>query len=94
MNICFRIKGGDAAKKAFLEEGVVLGLTRLKGHRDLRGIRVGNYNSVPPEGIEKLAKFVDAFASQWGISIDWRVTILTMNPVRYLLRPVTSYSVT
>ncbi|PNY28474.1 Phosphoserine aminotransferase [Tolypocladium capitatum] len=69
MNICFRIKGGDAAEEAFLEKGAALGLTGLRGHRDLRGIRASNYNSVPLEGAEKLANFIDAFASQWGISI-------------------------
>jgi phosphoserine aminotransferase len=68
MNICFRIEGGDAAEEAFLEEGVALGLTGLRGHRDLRGIRASNYNSVPLEGAEKLANFIGAFASQRGRS--------------------------
>jgi phosphoserine aminotransferase len=68
MNICFRIKGGDATEEAFLEEGAALGLTGLRGHRDLRGIRASNYNSVPLEGAEKLANFIHAFASQRGIS--------------------------
>jgi phosphoserine aminotransferase len=66
MNICFRIDGGDAAEEAFLKQGVVLGLTGLKGHRDLRGIRASNYNSVPLEGAEKLANFINTFASQRG----------------------------
>lgn len=69
MNICFRIKGGEAAEEAFLEEGINLGLTGLRGHRDLRGIRASNYNSVPLEGAEKLANFISAFASQTGRSI-------------------------
>ena len=69
MNICFRIKGGEAAEEAFLEEGINLGLTGLRGHRDLRGIRASNYNSVPLKGAEKLANFIGAFASQTGRSI-------------------------
>ena len=64
MNICFRIEGGDAAEETFLKQGVALGLTGLRGHRDLRGIRASNYNSVPLEGAEKLAKFIGTFASQ------------------------------
>jgi phosphoserine aminotransferase len=64
MNICFRIKGGDAAEEAFLEEGAALGLTGLKGHRSLGGIRASNYNAVPLEGAEKLANFIGAFASR------------------------------
>ncbi|KAI1162812.1 phosphoserine aminotransferase [Nemania serpens] len=66
MNICFRVtKGGDidAAERAFLEEGTALGLTGLKGHRSLGGIRASNYNSVPLEGAEKLARFIRAFAT-------------------------------
>lgn len=65
INICFRVTKGDdmdAAERAFLEEGLAQGLTGLKGHRSLGGIRASNYNSVPLEGAEKLAKFIRAFA--------------------------------
>ncbi len=68
MNICFRIKGGDAAEEAFLKDAAALGLTGLRGHRDQRGIRASNYNSISLEGAEKLANFIGAFASRWGIS--------------------------
>ncbi|KAI1358060.1 phosphoserine aminotransferase [Xylaria arbuscula] len=66
VNICFRVTKGDdidAAEKAFLEEGVAQGLTGLKGHRSVSGIRASNYNSIPLEGAEKLAKFIRAFAT-------------------------------
>ncbi|KAF7545002.1 hypothetical protein G7Z17_g9512 [Cylindrodendrum hubeiense] len=66
MNICFRVaKGGDvdAAEKGFLKEATALGLTGLKGHRSVGGIRASNYNSIPLEGAEKLAKFIQTFAS-------------------------------
>lgn len=65
MNICFRVnKGGDtdAAEKAFLKQGTELGLTGLKGHRSVGGIRASNYNSIPLEGAEKLAKFIESYA--------------------------------
>lgn len=64
MNICFNIKGGDAVEEDFLKKGTARGLTGLKGHRDLRGIRASNYNSVPVEGVEKLASLINDFASQ------------------------------
>lgn len=54
----------DTAEEAFLEQGTALGLTGLRGHRDLRGIRANNYNSVTLEGAAKLAKFTSMFASQ------------------------------
>lgn len=66
INICFRVtKGGDvdAAEKAFLKETAAQGLTGLKGHRSLGGIRASNYNSVSVEGAEKLAKFIRDFAT-------------------------------
>ncbi|KAJ2990168.1 hypothetical protein NUW58_g3091 [Xylaria curta] len=66
VNICFRVTKGDdtdAAEKAFLEEGTAQGLTGLKGHRSLGGIRASNYNSIPLEGAEKFARFIRAFAT-------------------------------
>ncbi|ODA83864.1 hypothetical protein RJ55_02380 [Drechmeria coniospora] len=66
MNICFRIEGGDASEKAFLDEAESLGFMGLKGHRSLGGIRASNYNSISPEEAKKLAKFINTFASQRG----------------------------
>lgn len=66
MNICFRVtRGGgdiDAVEKTFLKESTGLGLTGLKGHRSVGGIRASNYNSISVEGAEKLAKFLGDFA--------------------------------
>jgi len=52
----------DEAEKAFLKEATAIGLTGLKGHRSVGGIRASNYNSIPLEGAEKLAKFINEFA--------------------------------
>lgn len=53
----------DAAEKQFLKETTDAGLTGLKGHRSVGGIRASNYNSIPLEGAEKLAAFINKFAS-------------------------------
>lgn len=66
MNICFRIKGGDAVEEVFLKNAATVGLTGLKGHRELKGIRASNYNAISLEGAEKLASFISDFASQSG----------------------------
>ncbi|PWY61897.1 phosphoserine aminotransferase [Aspergillus eucalypticola CBS 122712] len=61
MNACFRvIKGGnvDDAEKAFLKGAVERGITGLKGHRSVGGIRASNYNAIPESGIEKLAAYL------------------------------------
>lgn len=66
MNICFRVtKNGDTdgTEKAFLKEATAQGLTGLKGHRSVGGIRASSYNSIPLEGAEKLAKFIEKFAT-------------------------------
>jgi len=65
MNICFRVIKNDAideSEKAFLKEATSIGLTGLKGHRSVGGIRASNYNSIPLEGAEKLAKFIESFS--------------------------------
>ncbi|KAH8682968.1 phosphoserine aminotransferase-like protein [Tricladium varicosporioides] len=65
MNICFRVIHGasvDEAEKVFLKGAVEKGLTGLKGHRSVGGIRASNYNSIPLEGAEKLAAYIEEFA--------------------------------
>lgn len=65
MNICFRVIKNDTvdeSEKAFLKEATSIGLTGLKGHRSVGGIRASNYNSIPLEGAEKLAQFINTFA--------------------------------
>jgi phosphoserine aminotransferase len=65
MNICFRVKGGDAeAEKNFNKSAENQGLFGLKGHRSVGGIRISNYNAVPVAAAEKLAAFLENFASQ------------------------------
>ena len=53
----------DAAEKSFLGQANEKGLTGLKGHRSVGGIRASNYNSISLEGAEKLAEFINSFAA-------------------------------
>ncbi|KAK7712171.1 Phosphoserine transaminase [Botryosphaeria dothidea] len=63
MNLCFRVHGGDDAKeKEFLAGAEKRGLTGLKGHRSVGGIRASNYNAVPLEGAQKLAQYLEEYA--------------------------------
>ncbi|TKA79844.1 hypothetical protein B0A55_02775 [Friedmanniomyces simplex] len=65
MNICFRVKGGDAeAEKAFLKGAEGKGLMGLKGHRSVGGIRISNYNAVAVAAAEKLARYMEEFAGE------------------------------
>ena len=55
MNICFRVRDGDAgAEKAFLDGAEKRLLQGLKGHRSVGGIRISNYNvNLPPRSQNK-----------------------------------------
>lgn len=64
MNLCFRVHGGDAEKeKEFLAGAEKRLLQGLKGHRSVGGIRASNYNAVPLENVEKLAKYLEDYAT-------------------------------
>lgn len=55
-------QGTPDAEQKFVSEGSEkYGLTGLKGHRSVGGIRASNYNSITLEGAEKLAKFITEF---------------------------------
>jgi len=54
--------GVDESEKSFLKQAVERGLTGLKGHRSVGGIRASNYNSIPLAGAEKLATYIHEFA--------------------------------
>ncbi|KAL9617946.1 MAG: hypothetical protein Q9160_007312 [Pyrenula sp. 1 TL-2023] len=65
MNVCFRVKGGDAAaEKKFLEGAEKKMLQGLKGHRSVGGIRASNYNAVPVGNVQKLMGYLEEFASE------------------------------
>lgn len=67
MNICLRIKGGDAAaEKAFLKGAESRGLLGLKGHRSVGGIRISNYNAVSVAAADKLVQYLKDFAKESG----------------------------
>lgn len=64
MNICFRVHGGDAEKeKEFLAGADKRMLQGLKGHRSIGGMRASNYNAVSVENVEKLAKYLEDYAT-------------------------------
>ena len=65
MNICFRVLDGNADKeKEFLAGAEKIGLTGLKGHRSVGGIRASNYNAVTLEAVQKLAGYLAEFAER------------------------------
>ena len=60
MNVPFRLR--DAALDApFLAAAEARGLSQLKGHRSVGGMRASIYNAMPREGVEALVAFMEEF---------------------------------
>lgn len=60
MNVTFRT-GDDALDKKFIQESIDAGMTNLKGHRLVGGMRASIYNAMPIEGVEYLIDFMKKF---------------------------------
>jgi phosphoserine aminotransferase len=65
MNVPFRLKD-DSLDAAFLAEAEALGLSQLKGHRSVGGMRASIYNAMPLEGVARLVEFMKDFARRKG----------------------------
>lgn len=60
MNVPF-IAPSDELNARFIKEAEKEGLTALKGHRLVGGMRASIYNAMPVEGVKKLAEFMKNF---------------------------------
>lgn len=65
MNIPFQIFDESLHPK-FIAAAEEAGLSSLKGHRSVGGMRASIYNAMPIEGIEALISFMQAFESKAG----------------------------
>jgi phosphoserine aminotransferase len=63
MNVTFRLPD-DATEKKFLAGAEERGLTNLKGHRTVGGIRASIYNAMPIDGVEALRDYMVEFREQ------------------------------
>jgi len=65
MNIPFTLPN-EALDKPFLQEAKAAGLTNLKGHRVVGGMRASLYNAMPEAGVDALIAFMADFAKRHG----------------------------
>jgi len=65
MNIPFTLKS-DTLDGAFLKGAEAAGLTQLKGHRSVGGMRASIYNAMPIEGVAALVAFMREFQTKQG----------------------------
>ncbi|MBR6290697.1 MAG: aminotransferase class V-fold PLP-dependent enzyme, partial [Clostridia bacterium] len=63
MNVTF-VTGVEELDKKFPGEAKAAGLTNLKGHRSVGGMRASIYNAMPYEGVEALVAFMKDFAEK------------------------------
>jgi phosphoserine aminotransferase len=63
MNVVFRLPSDELTEK-FVSEAAKRGLTELKGHRSVGGIRASIYNAMPVTGVEKLREFMFEFQKE------------------------------
>lgn len=65
MNVVWRLPS-EELEKMFLDECEKEGLSGLKGHRDVGGIRASLYNAMPVEGVEALVDIMKRFMEAHG----------------------------
>ena len=65
MNVPF-VLADDALDTKFLAESKAAGLTNLKGHRSVGGMRASIYNGVTEDAVDALIGFMNAFEKDNG----------------------------
>jgi phosphoserine aminotransferase len=60
MNVPFTLADPELDAK-FLQEAGAAGLTTLKGHRSVGGMRASIYNAMPEAGVQALIEFMREF---------------------------------
>jgi phosphoserine aminotransferase len=63
MNVPFRLRD-DKLDAKFLQQAEARGLSQLKGHRSVGGMRASIYNAMPVEGVEALIEFMEEFRAK------------------------------
>lgn len=63
MNVTFRT-GSEELDAKFAKESAAAGMSNLKGHRSVGGMRASIYNAMPVEGVETLIAFMKKFAEE------------------------------
>jgi phosphoserine aminotransferase len=67
MNVIYRIRGdNEALEQRFVAEAEAAGLSGLKGHRSVGGLRASLYNAQTIEAVQALVDFMKAFEARYG----------------------------
>lgn len=63
VNVCFSLKN-SALEGQFIQQAQLHGLSALKGHQLVGGIRASLYNAMPMAGVDALIDFMSEFARE------------------------------
>ena len=63
MNVTFRLPT-DELDERFCAETEAVGMSGLRGHRSVGGVRASIYNAFPKPGVERLVEFMSEFAAE------------------------------
>ena len=63
MNVTFRLPTVELTDQ-FCSEAESQGMSGLRGHRSVGGVRASIYNAFPIQGVERLVEFMKDFASR------------------------------
>nr|WP_152967977.1 3-phosphoserine/phosphohydroxythreonine transaminase [Achromobacter sp. DMS1] len=65
MNVPFVLRD-ESLNDAFLQGAEAAGLTQLKGHKSVGGMRASIYNAVPLAGVQALVEYLKEFERRYG----------------------------
>lgn len=65
MNVTFRLPS-EELEAEFVKAAAAEGMSGLKGHRSVGGIRASIYNAMPEAGVDSLISFMQQFEAQQG----------------------------
>jgi phosphoserine aminotransferase len=65
MNVPFILANAEL-DSTFIKEAAEAGLTTLKGHRSVGGMRASIYNAMPEAGVDALVAFMADFEQRHG----------------------------
>ena len=66
MNVAFHLPNNNELAEKFIADALEQGMYALKGHAVVGGVRASIYNSMPIEGVERLAEFMKEFERKNG----------------------------
>ena len=65
MNVTWRLPNEELEAR-FIKEAAALGMSSLKGHRSVGGVRASIYNAFPMSGVDALVDFMKEFERKNG----------------------------